>query len=178
MLDVHHNPELRASADPYLSGHGVYLTYGQRWSRWASCFHTQSAQAQPATTLARDNRKRSHNHEPDTPAVENVLVHRTALDSIGRHRAGRQRLYRRAPGQQVSFDERSHNHVPDTPAVESAQCIRQHWTASDSIRRKGSDLIDELAASIVGGTGAGSLARKGVGQGGLAISCRLHRYTT
>ena len=49
---------------------------------------------------------------------------------------------------QVSFDERSHKHV--TLAVESFR----------RLGKKGSGLIDQLAASIVGGTDGGVLMQK------------------
>ena len=75
---------------------------------------------------------------------------------------------------QVSFDERSHKLV--TLAVESFA----------RLGKEGSELIDQLAASIVGGTDGGSLSRKGVCKEHLfqiisvttqvAISRRVHRY--
>ena len=74
----------------------------------------------------------------------------------------------------VSFDERSCKLA--TLAVESLGFLG----------KEGSDLIDQVAASIVGGTGASSLARKGVCKERLsqiiyvttqvAISRRVHRY--
>ena len=51
---------------------------------------------------------------------------------------------------QVSFDKRGHKLVP--LAVESFE----------RLETEGSELIDRLAASIVGGTDRGSLSRKGV----------------
>ena len=76
------------------------------------------------------------------------------------------------PGQ-VSFDERRHKLA--TLAVESF----------GRLGKEGSDLIDQMAASIVGGTDASSLARKGVCKELLfqtisvttqvAISRRVHR---
>ena len=54
-----------------------------------------------------------------------------------------------ARARQVSFDERSHKLV--TLAVESF----------GRLGKEGSELIDQLAASIVGGTDWGSLSRKG-----------------
>ena len=61
----------------------------------------------------------------------------------------RKRNHYARPGQ-VSFDERSYKLA--TLAVESFGCLG----------KKGSDLINQVAASIVGGTDASSLARKGV----------------
>ena len=75
---------------------------------------------------------------------------------------------------QVSFNERSNELV--TLAVESLGCLG----------KEGSELIDKLAASIVGGTDGGSLTRKSVCEEHLfqtisvttqvAISRRVHRY--
>ena len=77
------------------------------------------------------------------------------------------------PGQ-VSFDERRHKLA--TLAVESF----------GRLGKEGSDLIDQMAASIVEGTDGSSLARKGVCKERLfqiisvttqvAISRRVHRY--
>eukprot|EP00904_Undaria_pinnatifida_P008873 jgi/Undpi1/5115/HiC_scaffold_19.g08467.m1 len=86
----------------------------------------------------------------------------------------RKRNHYARPGQ-VSFDERSYKLA--TLAVESF----------GRLGKEGSDLIDqEVAASIVGGTDASSLARKGVCKERLfqiisvttqvAISRRVHRY--
>ena len=76
--------------------------------------------------------------------------------------------------EQVSFDERSYKLA--TLAVESF----------GRLGKKGSDLIDQVVASIVGGTDASSRARKGVCKERLfqiisvttqvAISRRVHRY--
>ena len=74
----------------------------------------------------------------------------------------------------MSFDERSYKLA--TLAVESF----------GRLGKEGSDLIDQVAASIVGGTDGSSLARKGVCKERLfqiisvttqvAISRRVHRY--
>ena len=74
----------------------------------------------------------------------------------------------------MSFDEHSHKLI--TLAVESF----------GRLGKEGSEVIDQLAASIVGGTDGGSLCRKGVCKEHLfriisvtpqvAISCRVHRY--
>ena len=79
-----------------------------------------------------------------------------------------------ARARQVSFDERSHKLV--TLAVESF----------GRLGKEGSELIDELAASIIGGSGGGSLSRKGdckehifqiiLVTTQVAISRRVHRY--
>ena len=91
----------------------------------------------------------------------------------GFHFRARKRNRYARPGQ-VSFDERSYKLA--TLAVES----------SERLGKEGSDLIDQVAASIVGGTDASSLARKGVWKERLfqiisvttqvAISRRVHRY--
>ena len=75
---------------------------------------------------------------------------------------------------QASFDERNHKLI--TLAVESF----------GRLGKEGSELIDQLAASVVGGTDGGSLSRKGVWKEYLfqiisvttqvAISRRVHRY--
>ena len=75
---------------------------------------------------------------------------------------------------QVSFDERSYKLA--TLAVKSF----------GRLGKEGSDLIDQMAASIVGGTDGSSLGRKGVCKERLfriisvttqvAISRRVHRY--
>eukprot|EP00904_Undaria_pinnatifida_P007452 jgi/Undpi1/3837/HiC_scaffold_16.g07206.m1 len=85
----------------------------------------------------------------------------------------RKRNHYARPGQ-VSFDERSHKLA--TLAVESF----------GRLGKEGSDLLDQVAARIVGGTDASSLARKGVCKERLfqiisvttqvAISRRVHRY--
>ena len=85
----------------------------------------------------------------------------------------RKRNHYARPGQ-VSFDERSYKLA--TLAMES----------SGRLGRGRSDLIDQVAATIVGGTDASSLARKGVCKERLfqtisvttqvAISRRVHRY--
>ena len=85
----------------------------------------------------------------------------------------RKRSHYARPGQ-VSFDERSYK--LSTLAVESF----------GRLGKKGSDLIDQMAASIVGYTDVSSLARKGVCKERLvqiisvttqvAISRRVHRY--
>eukprot|EP00904_Undaria_pinnatifida_P003390 jgi/Undpi1/13051/HiC_scaffold_8.g02714.m1 len=85
----------------------------------------------------------------------------------------RKRNHYPRPGQ-VSFDERSYKLA--TFAVESF----------GRLGKEGSDLIDQVVASIVGGTDASSLARKGVCKERLfqiisvttqvAISRRVHRY--
>ena len=85
----------------------------------------------------------------------------------------RKRNHYARPGQ-VSFDE--HSYKLDTLAVESF----------GRLGKEGSDLIDQVAASIVGGTDASSLVRKGVCKERLfqrisvttqvAISGRVHRY--
>ena len=85
----------------------------------------------------------------------------------------RKRNHYARPGQ-VSFDERSYKLA--TLAVESF----------GRLGKEGSELIDQVAASIVGGTDASSLARKGVCKERLfqiisvttqvAISRRDHRY--
>ena len=84
----------------------------------------------------------------------------------------RKRNHYARPGQ-VSFDERSYKLA--TLAVESFWCLGE----------EGSDLINQVAASIVGGTDPSSLARKGVCKERLfqiisvttqvAISRRVHR---
>eukprot|EP00904_Undaria_pinnatifida_P007537 jgi/Undpi1/3913/HiC_scaffold_16.g07281.m1 len=85
----------------------------------------------------------------------------------------RKRNHYARPGQ-VFFDERSYKLA--TLAVESF----------GRLGKEGSDLIDQVAASIVGGTDASSLARKGVCKERLfqiipvttqvVISRRVHRY--
>ena len=85
----------------------------------------------------------------------------------------RKRSHYARPGQ-VSFDERSYKLA--TLAVESF----------GRLGKEGSDLIDQMAASIVEGTDGSSLARKGVCKERLfqiisvttqvAISRRVHRY--
>ena len=85
----------------------------------------------------------------------------------------RKRNHYARPGQ-VSFDERSYKLA--TLAVESF----------GRLGKVGSDLIDQVAASVVGGTNASFLARKGVCKERLfqiisvttqvAISRRVHRY--
>ena len=85
----------------------------------------------------------------------------------------RKRNHYARPGQ-VSFDERSYKLA--TLAVEGF----------GRLGKEGNDLIDQVAASIVGGTGGSSLARKGVLKDHLfpiisvatqvTISCRFHRY--
>ena len=81
----------------------------------------------------------------------------------------RKRSHYARPGQ-VSFDERSNTLA--TFAVESF----------GRLGKEGSDLIDQVALSIVGGTEETSLARKGVCKPLLlqiiqvAISRRVHRY--
>eukprot|EP00904_Undaria_pinnatifida_P007999 jgi/Undpi1/4329/HiC_scaffold_17.g07695.m1 len=84
----------------------------------------------------------------------------------------RKRNHYARPGQ-VSFDERSYKLA--TLAMESSGRLG-----------RGRDLIDQVAATIVGGTDASSLARKGVCKERLfqtisvttqvAISRRVHRY--
>ena len=74
----------------------------------------------------------------------------------------------------MSFDERSHKLV--ILAVESF----------GRLGREGSELIDQLATSVVGGRDGGAMAKKGICKEGilqivsvtsqLAISRRVHRY--
>ena len=74
----------------------------------------------------------------------------------------------------MSFDERSHKLV--TLAVESF----------GRLGREGSELIDQLATSVVGGRDGGAIAKKGICKERLlrivsvnslvAISHRVHRY--
>ena len=77
----------------------------------------------------------------------------------------RKRNHYARPGQ-VFFDERSYKLA--TLAVESF----------GRLGKEGSDLIDQVAASIVGGTDASSLARKGVCKERLfqIISATTHRW--
>ena len=110
----------------------------------------------------------------DPQAVGHMRAGSTNRDGSAASKSeARKRSHCARPGQ-VSFDERSYKLA--TLAVES------FWR----LGKEGSDLIDQMAASIVGGTDGSSLARKGVCKERffriisvatqVAISRRVHRY--
>ena len=110
----------------------------------------------------------------DPQAVGHMRASSADRDGLAasKSEAHKRRHYAR-PGQ-VSFDERNYKLV--TLAAESF----------GRLGKEGSDLIDQMAASIVGGTDGSSLGRKGVCKERLfriisvttqvAISRRVHRY--
>ena len=83
-----------------------------------------------------------------TTGVHNTFELMATAPSSTKSEARKRSHYTR-PGQ-VSFDERSYK--PATHAVESF----------GRLGKEGSDLIDQMAASIVGGTDGSSLATKGI----------------
>ena len=110
----------------------------------------------------------------DPQAVGHMRAGSANRDGLAASKSeARKRSHYARPGQ-VSFDERSYKLA--TLAVESF----------GRLGKEGSDLIDQMAASIVGGTDGSSLARKGVCKERLfqiisvttqvAISRRVHRY--
>ena len=110
----------------------------------------------------------------DPQAADHMRAGSANRDGLAASKSeARKRTHYARPGQ-LSFDERSYKLAP--LAVGSF----------GRLRKEGNDLIDQVAASMVGGTDGLSLARKGVCEERLiqiisvttqvAISCREQRY--